>query len=428
MKETLSFHEIMPQDVWKWKYMENQIEQVLCLYNYEEIRLSILQDYEILQKGINALMDSSEAERVTERLLVLKQPDQDINLLSLRPEGTINVLHHIVNQLKDSKIHRVFYHGPMFIRNINDKPTEFYQLGVELLGSDSILSENEVISLGMKICSQLGLKDTWLEINSFGCSLCRQQFFQAMRNYLETNKDKYCETCYRDLFSNPLHVDTNCNDSNCQFVAQSSPKVSDYICPKCKANFGRIKKIQANLGNAYKVNNHLFKNFSYYNETVFNLMVQTNGTAELIGGGGRYDYLSEQVTGKQIPAVGFYLNLDAIFHILSKRELFHKPELPFRVYISSQSEDMEIILLQIVQELHQAGISTLISSDIRNMKSDMQAATESQCHGMVILRSDNIRDGKVLLKNLVKNSQEYLKLADLLPEIDLIRKSVQFSI
>jgi histidyl-tRNA synthetase len=424
MKKPLSFHEIMPDDVWKWKYMETQLEQVLTLYNYQEIRLSVLQDYNILYKGITALLDTEEAQEITGQIINLKQPDGNISLLSLRPEGTINVLNHVAINLEQNKIHRIFYHGHMFRKDAQQQPMEFDQLGVELLGSDSILSENEVMNMGIRICEQLGLKDARLEINSFGCNVCRPAYYRAMRQFLADNKDKFCLSCFEALNNNPLHP-TECMDSRCLHSTKQGPKIHEHLCNKCKTNFDRVKKIQTNLGNNFKVNHNLVKNFSYYNETVFNFVIQTNGHTEVIGGGGRYDYLSNRITGKQIPAVGFYLNLDLVYNIMSDRKLFHTQSKPFRVYISTQSDDLEIMLLQIVQELHQANISTIINTDRNPNEKDTELALENDCQVMVILRAENIREGKALLKNFLKEKQSYVSLSDLLPEIDIIRKSAQ---
>jgi histidyl-tRNA synthetase len=423
MKKSLSFHEIMPEETWKWKLMESQLEDVLSLFNYKEIRLSVLQDYDILFKGMTALLDSEEIEEVHSQIISLPKKEGHVSLLSLRPEGTINVLNHVAYRLKPNVIHRIYYHGHMFRHDEHGKPQEFYQMGVELLGSDSILSENEIISLGLKLCENLGLKDTQLEINSFGCDSCRPLFFKAMREFLTANKDDYCQTCFDALNHNPLHP-TDCLETTCLHNTKQGPKIQEHLCPKCKTNFEKVKKIQANLGHDYKANPALVKNFSYYNETVFNFVVQTNGHSEIIGGGGRYDYLSARITGKQIPAVGFYLDLDLIYSIMQKRGLFQAPESPFRVYLSSQSPDLEIMLLQIMQELHENKVSTVISTDNNTTENDTGIAVANGCQVMVILRADNIREGKVMLKNLAKEKQSYVALSDLLKEIGLARKSL----
>jgi histidyl-tRNA synthetase len=426
MKKPLSFHEIMPDEVWKWKYLECNVEKVLSLFNYQEIRLSVLQDYNILYKGITALLDTEEVEHTTNQLLNLNQPDNDVSLLSLRPEGTISVLNHVAMRFASDSIHRIYYHGPMFRKDENHKPMEFYQLGVELLGSDSILSENEVLSLVMKMCEELGLKDVWLEINSFGCQSCRPLFFKAMREFLNEHKDDFCQSCFESLRNNPLH-NTECMTEGCMHNTKQGPKIQDHLCSKCKTNFSKVKKVQTNLGYDYKVNHHLFKNFSYYNETVFNIMIQTNGKPEAIGGGGRYDFLSNQITGKQIPAVGFYLNLDKVYSIMATRNLFQKPETPFRIYVCSQSDDLDIMLLQIVQELHEHNLSTVISTDSLDTQKEIENALKNDCQLMIVLRKENISEGKVFLKNFLKEKQSYVMLSDLIREIDVVRKSVQFS-
>ncbi len=420
------FHEFMPEDVWKWKSIEERVDRVLALFDYQEIRLSILQDYSILRNGITALMDVTEADHVAQQVLNLCAPDDNISLLSLRPEGTISVLHHTAQIFQSGETHRLYYHGPMFRKDRINNPMEFYQLGVELLGSDSILSENEIISLGMRLCHELGLKDTRLEINSYGCESCRDEFFRDMRAYLEKNKTQYCSSCYDALSLNPL-ADTRCSDEECLHTTQKGPKIQDYLCPKCKTNFVKVKKIQANLANQYQVNHYMFKNFSYYNETVFDFIVDHMGKPLIIGGGGRYDNLSNKITGKNIPAVGFYLNLDTIFELLEDRKLFARAVDPFCVYICSQSPEMEIMMLQIAQDLHTQEIVTVLSADLNDTQAEIGSARKKGCALMIILRDENIREGKVLIRNLAKDYQDYVPLSQIISEILIARKALQTS-
>ncbi len=413
---------ISPDDSWKWKYLISRMEEVLGLFNYKEIRLPVLQDSILLTKGITALLEPEEEKHINGQLLSLAQTEETAAKICLRPEGTINIIHYVAAGHSQNRIHRIFYHGPMFRRDSGNRPAEFYQLGVELLGSDSILSENEVISLGMKICDQLGLKDAWLEIGSFGCNACRPKYIKAMRQYLREQQANICESCYQALNRNPLQS-SECLDQSCILTLRQGPRIQEHLCSKCKANFLRVKQIQANLGNNYKVNHNLIKNYAYYNETVFNFVLPATGRTEIIGGGGRYDYLSNQITKKQIPAVGFYFNLDLLYEILQRRHLFHDQAQPFKVYVCSQSKETEIILLQTVQELYQKGISTVISSDQADTETETSLALKNGCQAMVVLKSENLREGKVLLKNLMKDKQSYVLLSELLPEISLIRKT-----
>nr|MDK2850268.1 histidyl-tRNA synthetase [Candidatus Cloacimonadota bacterium] len=423
MKSEIGIHQYMPDKVWKWKILEQTIAHVLYLHDYQEIRLSVLQDYNVINNGITALMQNDEAHITADSIINLSQPNGDLSPMTLRPEGTISVLHHTAKIIKDNEIYRFYYMGPMFRNEFKEGPSEFHQLGVELLGSDSTISENEIISLSIKICQNLGLKDVWLELNSFGCQECRAPFFEDMKTYLNSHKNEICQSCYNKLYTNPFAL-TECENPECKQVIEYGPTIADYLCPNCRKNFEKVKKVQANLAHQYKVNPKLFKNFAYYNETVFDLTIKQNGKEIVIGGGGRYDYLSRLITGKNIPAVGFYLNIDRIFEIMDQRELFIPLDKSFSVYISSQSEDLEMMMLQIAQELHENDIKTVLSAGKHSIEEDQALATKAGCELLLIIRDENVREGKILMRNMVREHQDYVGLTGILDAILLARKSL----
>lgn len=423
MNRSIGIHQFMPDKVWKWKVLEQKMAHVLSLHDYQEIRLSVLQDYRVINEGITALMQQDEARQATQGIVNLSQPNSDLSLLTLRPEGTISVLHHTAKIIQDHDVHRFYYLGPMFRKEKQDSPSEFHQLGVELLGSESVISESEVISLGIKICQQLGLKDVRLQLNSFGCQNCRNAFFEDMKIYLNKHESEFCPSCFQKLFTNPL-ANTGCEHPQCAEALDKGPKIMDYLCPACHKNFSKVKNIQANLAHQYTVNPKLFKNFAYYNGTVFDFVIKVQGKEQVIGGGGRYDYLSRMITGKNIPAVGFYLNIDIIFEVMDRRGLFSPLDKAFSVYISSQSEDLEMMLLQIAQELHENNIKTVISTDKHSIEEDAVLANKAKCELMLVIRDENVREGKILMRNLIKEHQDYVKLDGILDAILLARKAL----
>ena len=145
---------------------------------------------------------------------------------------------------------------------------------------------------------------------------------------------------------------------------------------------------------------------------------------QVIGGGGRYDYLSRMITGKNIPAVGFYLNMDSIFETMDRRGLFTPLDKDFSVYIATQSEDLEMMLLQIAQELHENDIKTVLSTDKHSITEDVALAAKAQCELMLVIRDENVREGKILMRNLSKEHQDYIKLDGIIEAILLARKSL----
>ncbi|MFO8144313.1 MAG: ATP phosphoribosyltransferase regulatory subunit [Candidatus Syntrophosphaera sp.] len=419
-----ALHEFTPDEVWKWKLMEDKFDQVLKLHDYLEVRLSILQDRELIQKGITALMQGKEPGSAGDRTLDLCRSDGDPNQLSLRPEGTISVLQYTAKHYRKGDIHRYYYHGPMFRSQRGGVAEVTNQLGIELLGSDSVFSENEVISLGMRLLREMGFREASLRLNSYGCLNCRSDFYADVCAYLEKHKKDYCQKCYEELCANPF-ADTHCKLKSCQHDAHKGPQIVDYLCDNCQNHFRQIQKTQANLGHPYKVDPCLYKNFSYYNAAVFDFVINGGGHEVTAGGGGRYDFLSERITGRKIPAVGFYLDLDEIFRLMDNRGLFRVWEEEFAVYICAQSPNMDMMMLQIAQELHTQNIKTVLSPENRSTDLEIKHARSHKCHLMVIIREDNIRDGKLLLHNLNREDQAYIPLNRVTEAIDIARRSLK---
>lgn len=421
--QEIGIHQFMPDKIWKWKILEKKIGQHLYLHDYQEIRLSILQNYDVIKEGLTVLLEKEEAKENGDTIIKLPRLSKDEPNLALRPEGTISVLHHAAPTHVDGEVQRFYYFGAMFRRDAGQSPREFHQLGAELLGSDSIISVNEIISMSVKICQSLGLKDVSLKLNNFGCETCRPAFIADMESFLSKNKSDLCKNCFEKLNSNPF-ADTRCNEPACLKVLDDAPVMLNYLCEDCSSRFNSVKKIQANLAHQYVVNPKLYKNYAYYNDVVFDLVINSGGEERLIGGGGRYDNLSRKITGKNIPAVGFYIDVDTLFEIMDRRGLFIPQDKSFCVYIVSQSKELEMMVLQIAHEFHENNIKTVLSTNTRSMQEDELAARRANCDLMLIVREENVRDGKILIRNLSKDHQDYVSLNGILSSTLIARKAL----
>ncbi|MFA7543579.1 MAG: ATP phosphoribosyltransferase regulatory subunit [Candidatus Cloacimonadaceae bacterium] len=387
MISKLGIHQFQPDKVWKWKSLEARIARILSLNDYKEIRLSVLQDYQLVQQGINALSQVNTAFPTADNIVNLLANCGEESLFSLRPEGTISVLHHCAELIKPQEIKRYYYLSTMFRKDAQGNPQEYHQLGVELLGSDSVMSDNEVISLGLKILHNLGLKGARLELSSLGCDNCQLEYSAAP-------------------------------------AADKDTEELQHLCPSCHYKLLQIMKVQANLAHQYRMEKQLVRNFAYYNGTVFHFILPTREGDLLLGGGGRYDQLSRAITGKKIPAVGFYLDIDALFEQMDSRQLFQYQNKEFSVYIASQSEELEMMMLQIAQELQENNIKTVLSADKHSLEDDTLLAKKSGSELMIIIREENVREGKVLLRKMNKEHQDYVGLSNIVDEILLARKSL----
>lgn len=413
----LNHKDILPEDVWKWTAVENSIHQTMELNNYKEIRTSILQANDLFKSYMTFFNDHSD---YSQQLIFNVNETES---LSLRPEGTITVLQSFLRNEFQDLPQRLYYMGPMFRKKNNTQLLQMQQLGVELIGNNTQMGDNEILLLGQKMFHKLGLHQVKIELSSFGCEKCRPAYLDDMRQFIQNNKDQLCHECQYQLQINPLYI-LNCVNNHCQRIAETSPNIIQYLCEDCSTSFKYIQRMLSNLGIEYMVNPNMPLSFNYYNQTVFNFVYEYNKKKILLGNGGRYDLLARSVTGRSIQAVGFSANMDTIIQLLSDLRLITRKDIPFRVSVTPMAKNLEVVVLQLVQELHDHNIHTEIidfEDDYRliNKKLDY---SESQV--VVFITEDMIRDGKVSIKNYIKDNQEIIPIGQVSDYLIRLRKAI----
>ncbi|HPT71930.1 MAG TPA: ATP phosphoribosyltransferase regulatory subunit, partial [Candidatus Cloacimonadota bacterium] len=410
---------IKTHDAWKWRQIESVIHETMSLFNFHEVRPSILSNYHLLARVINHFHHEDHAEMAVAGYLRLDKPDEDH---CLRPEGTIAILNSNIAEKALHEIQKVYYLGPMFRKNGNQGIDEFNQLGIEILGSSTMISDDEAIRLSLQLCKKFGFGNSWVEIASHGCENCRPGFMKARNEFIREHRSDFCPECAQKMLDNPFYM-PECDNAKCKETYKTIPKLVNFLCDDCVNQFHQLKKTLSNLTTNYKVNHDLARDYNYYRQTVFNVLIDTAKGPLRIGGGGRYDDLSHFVTGHTLPSVGFALELDQVFNMLEERGLFIQPDSQFKVYLCMQNPGLETIIMQISEELRNNGFSTVIGANCEDFQKECDLATHQNCTTMIVVNANDIREGKVLLKNFLKEHQEYLKLSDLIPQLSVIRKT-----
>lgn len=165
MKRIRGTQDILPENIYKWQYLEQKIRQICSLYNFEEIRTPTFEATELFLRGIGDTTDVVTKEMYTFN-------DRGGRSITLRPENTAAVVRsYLENKMyADNTTHKLFYIGSMFRY---DRPQagryrEFHQFGLEVLGSQDPYVDAEVIDLAVQFFKDLGLKELELHINSVG--------------------------------------------------------------------------------------------------------------------------------------------------------------------------------------------------------------------------------------------------------------------
>lgn len=390
MKNNLTTN-IMPEEIEVWYFIENAVKKIMELFNFKEFRPSILQANTLYKKYYDFTQELDN-KMIEKKVLQLKNLDD----FGLRPEGTLAVLNSDIAKQAVDKPQKVFYSGPMFIKN-NDTYLQYHQVGAEILGSDNLISDIETVQLAKNIFKELGIDNVVLEINSFGCQKCRPSYLKALKEFIKLNKSLVCKQCQKYINEDPLII-LNCINHDCNRLASMAPVTLDYLCNDCLISFTNIKKLLSNLGTSYTINSNLTLNFNYYSGLVFNLLTKNSDKSRyILAKGGRYNQLAKYTTQMPLPAVGFSFNIETVIELVKEKNSLSKKKDRFSVCICSVSDNMELLILQVTQELHHHGIHTVIIEDKIEQEDINELAVNYNAQITLVFREDLIREAKLMI-------------------------------
>lgn len=284
---------------------------------------------------------------------------------------------------------------------------EFNQIGCELIGSSSYEADAEIIEMIEDILRKLNINDFELQINSIGCKQDRENYKNALREFIKPNLDKYCDDCKKRYDKNPLRI-LDCKQEQDKKMNKNAPKITDFLCEDCKKHFDNFKNILDNLNIEYTVNPKIVRGLDYYTKTVFEFVSKEDGLAIL--GGGRYDDLIQMFGGQSTPAVGFAIGEERLIDLFTK----NNPEKDYKnkidLFIGYIGENANIEATKLARKLRNEGF--IIEKDImeRSFNSQLKFANKKQAKYLGILGDDEIKENTINLKNMETGNQEKIEI------------------
>ncbi|MDY6821716.1 MAG: histidine--tRNA ligase [Deferribacterota bacterium] len=408
-KKVKGFRDIWGKDIPYWNLIEHKIFKLLKNYNYEEVKLPVLEKIEVFKKGLGDSSDIVEKE-------MFSFIDKDGCRLALRPEGTASVVRFFIenNLYNENKIHKFYYYGPMFRREKPQKGRfrQFFQAGVEAIGSRSPLLDAEVIKLISDFFEQFSNMINYnIEINSVGCLDCRKVYINELNKYLETRKFHLCENCINKIKLNPLRV-FDCKNDRCKEILKNAPNIMDYYCPSCKMHFDDLLQNLELYNVSYKINPRLVRGLDYYTNTAFEVISDFAGAPIAIGAGGRYDGLIKNMGGPDIAGIGFAIGIDRLVDLLKECGMYTEKE--FLVFVIYQRSEFIKHAVELAQNLRQGGIPTSIDYDMVSIKSQFKMANKLNVDYAVVIGEDELNFEYYTLKNMTSGEQVKIEKNNLL--------------
>lgn len=342
-------------------------------YGYPLISLPIFESTHLFERGVG---DTTEV--VTKQMYTFI--DQGGRSVTLRPEGTAGAVRAFLNSGHQG-VWKGAYSGPFFRyeRPQAGRRRQFWQVGVEYLDSSSPVADTEVIELGFRYITSLGLEEVDLLINSIGDPNCRPDYVETLRSYLESKESQLSADSVRLIDRNPLRVlDSKVDEA----VLTDAPRMVDHLCDACATHYKAVKEGLAGLEIPYTEDSNLVRGLDYYTRTAFEYIATGLDAAQnAVGGGGRYDGLAEAIGGRPAPGVGFALGLDRIMLALGE---------PVRAYLDAYlvSETGPEDALRIASRLRREGVRVDFDSEGRSVKAQFRAARRLEVPAVLVWRGD----------------------------------------
>lgn len=398
--------DILPEAAGKRQFVEEVAIKLFEQYGYRRIITPVFERTELFRRAIGESTEIVQKEMYTFL-------DRAKRSMTLRPEATASVVRAFIEHklFKQTQPMKFYYLGPMFRyeRPQAGRYREFWQLGIEAIGSADPAIDAECILLLIHYLKSIGLKNLEMHLNSMGCPDCRQPFIQSLRQYLKSHLTALCPDCQSREEINPLRV-FDCKKTNCQAQLKEAPLISDYWCEPCQNHFTVIQKYLNEIGLEFVLNPALVRGFDYYTKTTFEVRSPYLGAQNALGGGGRYDGLIEEYGGPPTPAIGFALGTERILLALEAEKVPLPARSPIQVFLAIVDKEAKITGFQLLYELRKEGIVTDMDYGQRTLKAQLKLADKLGAAYTVFLGPDELTRQVCQVKEMASGEQKEVKL------------------
>ena len=383
---------------------------------YGYVETPVFEDTALFERGVGESTDVVSKEMYS---FVTRGEDH----VTLRPEGTAGVVRAAIqHRLHAGQLPvKLWYSGSFFRyeRPQAGRYRHFSQVGAEALGVDDPALDAELITLAMRAYDDLGLRRVRLLLNTLGCRECRPVYRAALQEFLRAlDLD---EDTRRRVEINPLRV---LDDKRAAVQVQLAdvPTVRDFLDDACRRHYDDVRAVLHDVGVTWDEAPRLVRGLDYYTRTTFEFTHDGLGAQAAVGGGGRYDGLSEDIGGPAMPGVGWALGVDRTLLALRAEGVDVAVDTGVQVFAVPLGAEAKRRLLTIVDALRRRGIRADVAFGDRGLKGAMKAADRSGARLTLVAGERDLADGHVQVKDMTSSAQEPVAIDDV---VDHIEKRLQ---
>ncbi|WP_225749870.1 MULTISPECIES: histidine--tRNA ligase [unclassified Paraeggerthella] len=416
--------DLLPDEAKFWTHFKATAAEIFGRYGYLPIETPIFEQTELFVRGIGEATDVVSKEMFTaisgENLKKLLEGGsvKAKSRLSMRPEGTAGTVRAVVQHdlvPQGAAPAKLMYAGPMFRaeRPQKGRQRQFNQVGIECLGAEDPSVDAEGIIMLMRFYAAIGIpvRATRLLVNSMGCETCRPAYREAVKTYMDAHADELCDECKRRAEINPLRA-FDCKNPGCAAVMEGAPKITEHLCDDCREHYLSVKTYLDGAGLSYVEDPTLVRGLDYYTRTVFEVQVTEGmGSQNAIGGGGRYDKLTEEVGGRPTPGFGWALGYErCVLALEAAGHTFPKAQ-RCDFFVACVDASVRAEAFSLVQACRDAGLVGEMDHQRRSLKSQFKLADKLGASMVAVLGPDELARGEVTVRNMQTHRERAIELS-----------------
>jgi len=373
--------DVLPEATAGFRLVEDAARRLFEPAGYRRIETPAFEETGLFTRGVGASTDVVQKEMYT-------FDDGGGRSMTLRPEGTAPVvrayLEHGMQKLPQPV--RLWYLSSFFRY---EKPQagryrQFWQIGVEAVGSDDPAVDAEVVVLQAALLQELGTRGVRLRIASLGTPETRSAYRTELQAHLRAHEESLSEEVRGRIGLNPLRA-FDSDHPGTRAVMATAPLLVDRLAQDDRAHFAAVLAMLDAADVAYEIDPTLVRGLDYYTRTVFEFTSDALGAQSGVGGGGRYDGLMELIGGPPTPGVGWAAGVERI--LLATAGAVPVAAAPVDLFVAYEPPRRHDAFT-VVTRARRAGRSAQMELAGRSMKGQLKQASRTGARFVAVLRED----------------------------------------
>jgi histidyl-tRNA synthetase len=380
-------HDVLPAEQPLWRRVTSEIERLCALYGYRPITTPVFEDTALFERTSGAGSDVVQKEMYT-------FSDRSDRSLTLRPEATAPICRAYVEHglHREPQPAKLFTIASMYRYGAPGKGRhrEHWQASVEAIGSDDPSVDAELIQLYDALLGRLGVTQYHLDVNSIGCRECRPAYLEALRTWLEANLGRLDEATREKAAASPLRVFDNyaAKPDAVRAALDEAPKIGESLCAECLERFAIVRRDLDAAEVRYRLSPTLVRGLDYYSRTTWEFVGPLENENATLSGGGRYDYLVEEIGGPPTPGVGFGAGIERLILAIETEGVAAEVAPAIDVFLTLEEDAPRDRVAGWLAELRKRGVAADTDYAGRSLKGQLTQAGRSGAATVVVVGAE----------------------------------------